>query len=264
MWRTNGTSWERVADGGWGDASNGGIAALQVFAGNLYAATNNQNTGTEIWRSPTGNTNTWTQVNPDGFGAGGGTSGDQSMDTFGGHLYVGLSRNGAAELWRTSNGAMWTPALASGPGPNNTHVSAMAEFGGQFYIGLRNGVTGGEVWRASDGLHWAPVVTGGLGEPNNQRPYGLIAYGGQLYLVFANLVTGAEIWRSPTGNAGSWTQVADAGWGDSDNGLADYFDKAAAVFGNRLYVGTENWTNGGEVWMMRMKDVYLPLVTRSP
>jgi hypothetical protein len=264
VWRTDGTSWEQVAVAGFGDPSNSSVAALGAFDGNLYAATGNEDTGTEIWRSPTGNANTWTQVNPDGFGAGGTPPGDQVMDEFGGYLYVGLSRNGGAELWRTSNGATWTPALANGPGLNNTHVSAMAEFGGQFYIGLRNVVTGGEVWRSSDGLHWAPVVTAGLGDPNNQRPYGLIAYGGQLYLVFANQATGAEVWRTSTGDTRDWTQVADAGWGDSDNGLADYFDKAAAVFGNRLYVGTENWTNGGEVWMTLMKDIYLPLVRRSP
>jgi len=263
VWRTDGMAWERVAAGGWGDASNDGVNALQAFAGHLYAATSNGDTGTEIWRSPTGNLNTWAQVNTDGFGSGG-PSGDQVMEAFNGNLYVGLSRNGAAELWRTPDGTTWTSALVSGPGPNNTNVSALAEFNGQFYIGLRNVMTGGEVWRSSDGLHWTQVVTGGLGDLQNQRPYGLIVYGGQLYLVFSNLATGAEVWRSPTGAAGAWTQAADAGWGDSDNGYADYFDKAAAVFGNRLYIGTLNSVNGGEVWMMLTKDIYLPLVMRAP
>ncbi len=261
VWRTDGTTWERVAAGGWGDASNDGVNALQAFAGHLYAATSNQDTGIEIWRSPTGNANTWTQVNADGFGSSG-TSGDQVMDTFNGSLYVGLGRNGEAELWRTPNGTTWTQVLPAGMAPNNT-VSALAEFGGQLYIGLRN-TAGGQVWRSPTGNagSWTQVVTGGLGDPQNQRPYGLIVYGGQLYLVFSNLATGAEVWRSPTGDAGHWTQVADGGWGDSDNGFADYYDKAAAVFGNRLYIGTLNWINGGEVWMTLTKDIYLPLVMR--
>lgn len=262
VWRTDGTAWERVAAGGWGDTKNVGVTALQSFAGNLYAVTSNQDTGTEVWRSATGNANSWTQVNADGFGAGGGTPQDQVMDVFGGALYVGLGRNNAAELWRTPDGTHWEEALPAGMAPNNT-VSALAEFGGQLYIGLKN-ANGGQVWRSPTGNpgDWTPVITSGLGDPQNQRPYGLVVYGGQLYLVFSNLATGAEVWRSPTGNPGDWAQVADAGWGDSDNGFADYFDKAAAVFGNRLYIGTFNWVNGGEVWMMRTKDIYLPLVMR--
>jgi hypothetical protein len=245
VWRTDGTTWQQVVSGGFGDASNSGVNALHVFSGALYAATVNGDTGTEIWRSATGNPGDWTQVNQDGFG-GGGTPQDQTMDVYNGYLYVGLNRSNAAELWRTPDGTTWTLVFTDGLAANIPTVSAMAEFGGQFYIGVRNVTTGGEVWRSGDGLNWTPVVTGGLGNPNNQRPYGLIVFDGRLYLVFCNTVTGAEVWRSADGSV--WEKVADGGWGDSNNGFVDYYDKGAAVFANRLYIGTMNGITGGEIW----------------
>jgi hypothetical protein len=52
------------------------------------------------------------------------------------------------------------------------------------------------------------------------------------------------------------------GWGKGDaNAWADYFDKAAAAFRDSLYIGTENDTDGGEIWQM-LRQSYLPLVLR--
>jgi len=256
VWRTDGTIWEQVAEGGFGDPANGAVNALRAFSGMLYAATSNSGTGTQIWRSPTGDAGDWSRVYD-----GGPTDTDVALDTYAGALYAGWSRDGVAELWRSSNGTTWTPSFSDGLAPNNTHVSALAEFGGQFYAALRNVVTGGEVWRSSDGTSWEPVVTGGLGTPENGRPYGLIALGGRLYLVFCNQATGAEVWHSADG--GAWKQEVGAGWGDANNAMADYFDKGAAVFQNHLYIGTLNWATGGEVWMKVMNEIYLPLVMRN-
>jgi hypothetical protein len=258
IWRTDGTTWQQVVDDGFGDAHNYAVNALHVFGGALYAATLSD-TGSEIWRSTTGNPNTWTQVNQDGFGSPGDFT-EHTMDVVGGFLYVGLGRYGVAELWRTANGTTWVPVFADGLGPNNTLVSAMAEFGGQFYIGLRNLVNGGEVWRSANGLDWQPVITGGLGDPHNQRPYGLIAFDGRLYLAFSNLSAGAEVWQSADGF--TWEQVVDAGWGDPNNQYADYGDKAAAVCRNSLYVGTQNYESGGEIWQ-KLHAIYLPEMLRS-
>jgi len=144
---------------------------------------------------------------------------------------------------------------------NNTSVSAMEEFNGQFYIGLRNTTTGGEVWRSSNGVDWAPEITGGLGSVNNGRPYGLIAHNDQLFLIFSNTVTGSEVWKSFDGV--SWDQIAANGWGDSNNGYADYYDKGAAIFNNELYVSTSNSANGGEIWRYDPEyQIYLPLTVR--
>jgi hypothetical protein len=260
IWRTNGIAWEQVVTSGFGITNNYGINALAVFSNTIYAATSADDGVMQIYRSVSGDAGSWAPVVSDGFG-GGGVWQDVTMDVYGGYLYLGIGRAGVAELWRTNDGVTWSPVFTDGLAANNTNVSAMAEFNGAFYIGLRNVTTGGEVWRTTDGTTFTRVFGGGLGDPNNGRPYGLQVFNGYLYLVFSNLVTGAEVWRTSDGM--TWEQVGDAGWGDSNNGYADYFDKGAAVFNNRLYIGTSNWANGGEVWLFLHKRVYLPLVLRN-
>jgi hypothetical protein len=127
------------------------------------------------------------------------------------------------------------------------------------YIGLRNVTTGGEVWASSDGTNFNPVITGGLGNPANMRPYGLIVFDDRLYLVFTNTATGAEIWSTSDGS--HWDQVGSAGWGDSNNITADYFDKGATIFNGKLFFGSMNGANGAEVWQL-LQQVFLPLVVR--
>jgi len=122
LWRTDGASWEQVVTGGYGDANNYAVRALASFEGKLYAVTSNGETGAEVWRSSSGDAGTWTQVNLDGFGFGGGAP-DITMDVYKGSLYVGIGRDGEGELWRSSDGATWGPVFTSGLGSNNTHVT---------------------------------------------------------------------------------------------------------------------------------------------
>jgi len=245
--------------------------ALAEFAGALYVATANippaiggTGNGVEVWRSSTGDLGSWGQVNSDGFGAGP-TWLDVTMDVYQGRLYLGLSRvtaiNGTlAELWRTDNGTTWTPVFVDGLGDaNNSHVCAMAEYQGELYISLRNAITGGQVWRSANGVNWTPVFVDGLGSPTNSRPYGLVAHAGRLMVVFSRF-DGAQVWQ--TGDGASWQQVVSDGWGDGNNTFADYFDKADAVFGPALYIGTQNTVDGGEIWRT-LNLVYLPIVLRG-
>jgi hypothetical protein len=249
LWRTDGSTWEQIVSGGFDDANNTVINAMKVFSGNLYIATSNDTTGTEIWRSASGDVGSWTQVNTDGFGSAG-TSQDVSMDIFDGYLYVGIGRGDplVAELWRTDNGTTWSSVFTNGLGnSNNTNVSSMEIFEGQLYLGLRNTSGGGEVWRSSNGTSFSQVFSGGLGNSNNQRPYGLINYANKLYLVLVNATDGDEVWKSEDGS--SWEQLSQGGWGDSNNIYSDYVDKAAAVYEQKLFIGNLNHVNGGEVWM---------------
>ena len=267
IWRTDGATWEPVATGGLGEKNNYNFAALAVFAGKLYAATGNFVTGVEMWRTSTGNSGSWTKVNTDGFG-GGGSWTNVSMDDFGGYLYVGISRkvgaDGArAELWRTNTGnsGSWTKVFDDGLGQaGNTDVAAMAEFGGQFYIGLRNLATGGQVWRSTNGTTFTPVFTDGLGKTANRGAYGLFALDDHLFVTLANFATGAEIWATPDG--ATWHPMMLGGWDKGGaNAWADYYDKAAVAFRDALYVGSVNETDGGEVWQM-LKRTVLPLIRR--
>jgi hypothetical protein len=263
IWRTDGAAWQQVASGGLGDAGNFAMNAFEVFAGQLYVATSNLTSGVEIWRSSTGDSGSWQQVNADGFGRGV-TREDVTLAVYGGDLYVGISRvvaaGARAELWRSADGAQWTPIFTNGLGyASNTHVSAIAEFQGQLYIGLRNEVTGGQLWRSGSGLDWTPVFVDGLGAQSNSWTYGLLPHGEQLLLVFSNLATGAEVWRSTDGT--QWAPLMQGGWGDPANGIADYFDKAAAIFHGAPVIGTANELAGGQIWMLG-SFTYLPLIGR--
>ncbi len=271
IWRSDSTNWKKVAQGGLGDTNNYNFSACAVFKNAIYTATGNippaiggTGNGVEIWRSFSGDSGTWEQVNTDGFGAGP-TWTDITMDVYQGYLYVGLSRvtpsDGAqAELWRSRNGTAWHPVFTDGLGEaGNTHVSAMAEYKGEQYIAMRNATTGGQVGRSADGLNWTPVFTDGLGNPANSRPYGLIGYQNRLIVIFSNLSAGAEAWWTADGE--SWQQIAAGGWGDSNNGFADYFDKGAAIFHESLYIGTMNLVDGGEIWR-RLHLTDLPLIVR--
>ena len=266
IWRTNGTTWERVATGGLGDPNNVAFAAFGVFVNTLYVATANLVTGIEIWRSSTGNDGSWTQVNADGFGGGATWDPITFSGAFGGHLYVGLGRKiGAtgsiAELWRSNDGTTWTSVFTNGLGDaNNTYVSAFAATGPSLLIGLRNTVSGGQIWRTANGTTFNPITTNGHDNPNNTRPYGLLIHEDTLYIVYSNYVTGAEVWR---GNAPpvSDQRIVQGGWGDAHNKIADYFDKAHVSFNGSLYIGTGNDVTGGQIWQM-LDQLYLPLIIR--
>ncbi len=69
----------------------------------------------------------------------------------------------------------------------------------------------------------------------------------QLYVSVYNAVTGIEIWRKTA--AGPWEQANSDGFGDSGNTGTNY-GNATAEFLGRLYVGTLNSADGGELWRM--------------
>ena len=204
IWRTDGSSWENVVQGGFGNENNLAICTLMVYSNTLTAATAGL-TGVEIWGSPTGDTGTWIQKNVDGFNLG--IASISVMETFDGYLYFGSGREDGAALLRTDDLKNWTTIFTGGLGNiNNSMVASMAEFNGAFYIGLRNLVEGAEIWRTTNGVDFLPVITSGKGNLDNKRPYGLIEYNDKLYLVLSNYSTGAEVWRTSDGE--TWEQVS--------------------------------------------------------
>jgi hypothetical protein len=118
----DGSVWERVSAPGFGNQENLSIVALCPFQGSLYAATRNEASGFELWRTQgTG----WQQVLVPGF-----TdstlraymnNGYGDMVEFNGHLYVGISSGyeGAFlygslgyEIWRF-DGNIWEPVVSN-------------------------------------------------------------------------------------------------------------------------------------------------------
>jgi hypothetical protein len=261
IWRTDGSNWEMVVSNGFSTTPDSIVNAFAVFSDTLYAAIANGMTPTvDIWRSASGNSGSWQLVHMADADASAWNNGLTVMDVYDGHLYLGITRNDVAELWRTNNGVAWTPVFTDGLGLNNSIVGGMEVYDGLLYVGLRNVVSGGQVWRSANGLNWTNVVTGGLGNLANSRPYGLIGHQPYLYLVFSNTSTGAEVWRSQDGQ--QWHQIMSGGWGDPNNQFADYLDHGAEVFQGSVYIGTGNDVTGAEVWQ-RLQEVLLPLIVRN-
>jgi hypothetical protein len=58
----------------------------------------------------------------------------------------------------------------------------------------------------------------------------------------------------------SWRQINPDGWGDNNNPHTGSGDAATAIFNGRLFIGTGNVANGGEIWSMQGVCSLLPTV----
>jgi len=277
IWRSgDGLNWTRVVTQGFGDPTNGEVMRLAVFNNQIYAATWSYTSthGAEIWRSSTGNSNDWQQVVSNGFGDASNAA-IMDMVEFNGALYAG-TRFGAAgngaDLWRSTDGLNWTPVITDGFGYTGTYdIAALAAFQNHLYAGTgrydfsAKTYPGGQVWRCSQSSNcdeasdWELVVSDGFGNPDNINVSALHVFDGYLYAIPYNFRTGLEVWRTKDGT--NWEQVGLAGLGDSNNS-GTYWNNSIATFNNRLFIGTTNGANGGEVWLFLHNRVYLPLIRR--
>ena len=259
VWRSsNGVNWSQVATNGFGDATNGEVVRFASFAGQLYASTWSYTTahGSEIWRSPSGNTGSWTRAMTNGFGDNSNEA-VLSFEVFGDRLYAGtLNSTSGGEVWRSSDGLNWSQVNSDGFGlSSNWAVSALAAFDGWLYASLRSS---GDVWRCQtcDGSDWQRIVVAGFGNAETNKSSALETAGGALFYVAGNYSTGLEVWRTQDGL--TWEMVGSAGLGDSNN-RSPFWDNSVLGSGSALWVGTWNPANGGEVWSYQPHSVYLPL-----
>lgn len=265
VWRSgDGNTWNRVVAAGFGDVTNGEIMRFAVFRDTLYASTwsYTETHGAEIWRSSTGDSSDWTQVVSNGFDGDTDNMAVLSFEIFSDKLYAGtFNSTTGGEVWRSSDGTNWDQVNADGFGTaNNRAVSALAAFSGRLYASTMgiSGV-GSQVWRCQvcDGSDWSKVVDNGFGDADTRGATALEVLDGHLYLAVRNYVSGLQVWRTADGT--TWGQVGFDGFGDSNNWMT-YFDNSMAVFDDRLYVGTFNPADGGEIWVYPLYPVYLPLV----
>jgi hypothetical protein len=269
-------TWAPVVTGGFDSAQNTGVYRFAVFNNRLYAGTSSWTPGRggEIWRSPSGDAGTWERVVAGGF--------DnpknyimRSSAVHNGYLYFGTQNVDTSSYMTTTGGIIirsntgdsgsWVKVTPDGLGDiNNYAVSGLTSFGGYLYASTsRWDWSGVQVWRCQncDGSDWEKVVDNGFDNPNNWGISTLQVFNGELYLVVGNGMTGMEVWRTRTGNPGEWTKISDGGFGDSNN-RSPYYNNVT-VFSNRLYIGTQNGANGGEVWLYLHNRLYLPLIQRN-
>ena len=264
----DGTDWSEASEPGFGDPTNGEVFRMAVFSDTLYASTWSYTSthGAEIWRSSTGTQYDWTQVVSNGFGDANNAS-VLSFAVLNNTLYAGtFNATTGGEIWRstTGNAGSWSQVNTAGFGDaNNRGISALAVFSNSLYASTRgNTGFGTQVWRCQvcNGSDWVKVVDNGFGNADTNHMNALEVFDGHLYLVVGNMTTGLEVWRTADGT--DWVQVGFAGFDTADN-RSTYWDNAVAVHNGRLYVGTVNWIDGGEVWLYLPDTVYLPLTLRD-
>jgi hypothetical protein len=199
----------------------------------------------------------WKQSNINGFGEID-NQGVWALSTFNNTLYAGtLNPAGTgAQIWRLDALTGWQQVMGDGFGDaTNYAIDHMLAYGGYLYAGTMNcadnnctSTNGGQLWRSSDGTHWNPITTDGFGNTGNGEIFRLAVLNSQICANTWDYTSspshGAQIWCSATGNAGTWSILADGGFGNTHNiGMPSML-----MFGNSIFVGTLNSVNGGQVW----------------
>jgi len=249
IWRSkDGVNWTEVVPDGFGDINNR-IARMVVYNNTLYASTWNGTTGTEIWQTTNGTR--WELFVDNGLTGDPNTTGAIASEIFQGRLYWGTvgSWVSPAQLWRT-DGKTTEAVITDGFGnPDNIWISSLAAFGGYLYAGVGNDWGMVQVWRSLDGTNWTQVYDSGdsiLGMVNAME-----VYREHLYLVMENYYSGMAVYR--TSNGTDWEQVGFDGFGDGNN-YWTYWDNAMTIYRDDLYIATNNFETGGEVWKLCIKD----------
>lgn len=240
--------WQQVNSNGFGGPQTLEVSALAAFNGYLYAGTYNPIDpgtifdGAQIFRSPDGVT--WAPVTQPGFGNSHDIAPPAILDltSFNGYLYAGTGRGNASQLWRSLNGVIWSPMDVTGfSDPENVAITVLAEYGGKFYAGVTNQVSGAQIWSSftGDNNSWTRVAPETAGTAPASIT-GFAEFDGALYAAVESEAP-AQIWQS-YGDA--WTTVVSNGFGDANTLLTG----GMAVFGTYLYVGAGNTATGAQLW----------------
>ena len=276
IWRSNdGTNWNQVASGGFGDTVNTTINRFAVFNNQIYVGTTSFSNahGAEVWRSSTGNSGEWTRVVSNGFNDDANNWSVYALEVFNGNLYAGVGNlnlttnvSTGGTVWRSPTGdsGTWVQVSPVGFGSaNNQAISSLSVFNNYLYASTMGASGfGDQVWRCQvcDNSDWQKVVDNGLGNTNNNGRTTLKTFNGALYLVLGNTATGMEVWRTQDGT--TWSQIGFAGFGTNNN-VRVQSAHAITTFNNNLYLGTYNASNGGQVWqLISQQYLYLPLILR--
>jgi hypothetical protein len=276
IWRSlDGINWAPMVIHGFSDPDTVDITCFAEYGGMLYAGATNRLSGVLIFRSFTGDSNSWTLHAP--LAPGTIPASVTGLAVFDGGLYAAVDSLGPAQIWSTYGGA-WAPVVSDGFGNSlTTSTGGLAEFASYLYAGAGNETDGAQLWRTQDGASWEQMIPPGFGDPNNQAVEVVFAFQNQLYAGVKNTQSGLEVWRSPDGTI--WEQVNPDGFGDPDNTGSNGSNAVAEYLGN-LYLGTANLVDGGEIWRMQgtaqptpdptptipqpQTNIFMPMTLRFP
>lgn len=188
------------------------VSASTVYNGSLYVGTSNPtnpNGSAEVYRYNGSVLNTWTKVSNTTAGTitAAGTSGIASvsaMTTFDGFLYIGTSKQNAAEIYRY-DGTTWTKisqaagTIRSGGTTLIDGVTTLAVYNGRLYAGTKEGLKA-ELYRYEGGTTWSIVnTTAGTFVTTNSvgvdAVTSMVTTGGYLYLGTTKANNAADVLR---------------------------------------------------------------------
>jgi hypothetical protein len=245
---------------------NDHIDSLAEFNGYIYASTANGGSstyGTRVFRSLTGNPNSWEDALIN-IGAGFGSTQNtnfKDMQVFNGWL-CGGTQNWlyGAQVWCTQDGLNWTQKNISGFGTteyNNKTVEVWSGyvFQGALYFGVQNlGATRssnyddlGKLYRTRNlngTPQWEEVFVSLPGYLNRVDILGEL--NGYLYVASRGSNGGTIIYRSPNGDPGTWQPVSLEGVNGNTANNGVIVDSAVTYEGG-LYVAVGN-NSGFQLW----------------
>lgn len=265
IWRSSdGLVWEKINLGTEEVDLNGTeVSVFFEIDGYLYATFGDLKNGAEIWRSNTGDSNSWTKVAANGFGKSDNayiTSAVKYQDkiilgtitTLEGE-YIGTK----ARFYYSENGEDWSLLYEFNEDPSIPQIPSVKVFQDYLYATIltKTGDISAKVIRCQlcDGTDWEYVFRDKFDHIGNIRKPALIEYNDHLFFIVGNDTrddgieenNGLEIWRSRNGQY--WIKVATSGINDHNN-LMSYFENAMTLHNGKLYLGTINLETGGEVW----------------
>lgn len=305
LWRANADAgdrsdivWENITKDAFGDARRQAFVGFVVFKDQLYVGTFNNNfpdaSGSEIFRTATGDPGDWQVVAPKGMG-------DPQCNTdfhlnivFGDHVYFGSEEAGClgakgGEIWRTDGNLIPPYDTLDGwekvtflPGfgrPYNNNIFGMDVFQGHFYAATWTWTAPGvEVFRApvipphvgvtSVPFSFEQVNLSGFGDPRNSVNVSTVHLGDTLYVAGVDLATGGRGYFYRTGGGistaehiANWSEITAEGFPPPvGSGLLPLDGPFwLEVFKGKVYVAVEQGGHGadgrGQLWVYEPANV---------
>ncbi len=157
VWRYDGSSWEKVADGGFGSNANLAASSLQACGGFLYAGTWNEG-GCQVFKYDGGS---WSKTSTSEMETGGNSIvASMAAARYGDveALYAGTgNEDHGGQVWRY-DGSSWVKAAEGGfKDPQNIGSVSMASRGPgghEVYVGTLNRERGCEIWALQPSRIW--------------------------------------------------------------------------------------------------------------
>jgi hypothetical protein len=252
--------WILSARDGFSSPGNSTVFGFGVFGGNIYAAMG-PDSGF-VYRSSTGNLNSWTKVFS--YPASRSVDAITSTPVGGGNMYIAANAGwpDTSRVFQSTDGQNWNPFFVS-----SSWVSEIIPFKGlgsvdSIYIVEKN--SGGDhilkthynsfdLWNTSS--QWDTVLN--FEQSNPLAGITCIAeHNGKLYIGTSS----AQLWSSPDGNTWTMNGTVGTGFGDLDNKAIT----AITSFMGKIFVGTDNNTDGAQLWSSPDNGITWGIVHQFP